>query len=305
MGTVLLFRCFCLGAVVSHSSLVSYVFCGVVLLCCAVFQFIATVWSVSLFFVLGSLLFQLGVRAFGGGLLTLRRFSTSSVILRRMNSECGFWCLVFWSGKFPIERCLWGWKSWSAVGVAMLVAVVFRCQGSATRSGPYRPSLGRVLLGESRTLLSDGLLDCCHPFVLTAWSVLALVSVKWFSWVVAACPVRWRLPSSFVMLLIGLIRCTGFCMPIWSFYNKTYIVIPTCTSDILPPVLPSLACYSCRFENWWAGVCGTWAAWRLLPDVRGRQQGYFPLVQREKCLMSVSGKMRVVWQYKFYYKNSI
>ena len=28
------------------------------------------------------------------------------------------------------------------------------------------------------------------------------------------------------------------CMPIWSFYNKTYIVIPSCTSDILPPVLP-------------------------------------------------------------------
>ena len=47
-----------------HSSLVSYVFCGV-LLCCVVFQFIAPVLSLSLFFVLGSLLFQLGVRAFG------------------------------------------------------------------------------------------------------------------------------------------------------------------------------------------------------------------------------------------------
>ena len=51
-----------------------FFFCGVVLLCCAIFQFIDAILSVSLFFVLGSLLFQLGVRAFGGGLLTLLRF---------------------------------------------------------------------------------------------------------------------------------------------------------------------------------------------------------------------------------------
>ena len=31
------------------------------------------------------------------------------------------------------------------------------------------------------------------------------------------------------------------CMPICSFYIKTNIVIPTCTSDRFPPVLPSLA----------------------------------------------------------------
>ena len=33
-------------------------------------------------------------------------------------------------------------------------------------------------------------------------------------------------------------------MPIWSFYSKTYIVIPTCTSDIsLPssPLSPAIA----------------------------------------------------------------
>ena len=71
---VLLFRCFRSGPVESDSSVVYYVFYGVILLCCAVFQFIDAVLSVSLFFVLGSLLFQLGVRAFGGGLLTLRRF---------------------------------------------------------------------------------------------------------------------------------------------------------------------------------------------------------------------------------------
>ena len=50
-------------------------------------------------------------------------------------------------------------------------------------------SLGSDWFGEARALLSDGLLDCSHPFVLTAWSVVGLVSFKWFSWVVAACPV--------------------------------------------------------------------------------------------------------------------
>ena len=29
-------------------------------------------------------------------------------------------------------------------------------------------------------------------------------------------------------------------MPIWSFYDKTYIVIPTCTSDISRPSSPRL-----------------------------------------------------------------
>ena len=28
------------------------------------------------------------------------------------------------------------------------------------------------------------------------------------------------------------------CMPIWSFYDETYIVIPTCTSDISLPSSP-------------------------------------------------------------------
>ena len=51
----------------SNISVVSYVFCCVVLLCCAVFQFMDAVLSISLFFMLGSLLFQLGVSAFGGG----------------------------------------------------------------------------------------------------------------------------------------------------------------------------------------------------------------------------------------------
>ena len=74
----------------SDSPVVSYVFRSVVLLCCAVFQFIDAVLSVSLFFVLGSLIFQLGVRAFEGGLLTRRRFSALLVILCRRSPECGF-----------------------------------------------------------------------------------------------------------------------------------------------------------------------------------------------------------------------
>ena len=41
-------------------------FHGVLLLCCAFFPFLAPVFPVSFFFILGSLLFQLGVRAFEG-----------------------------------------------------------------------------------------------------------------------------------------------------------------------------------------------------------------------------------------------
>ena len=46
--------------------------------------------------------------------------------------------------------------------------------------------------------------------------------------------------SSCVMLLIGLVRRTGYtvCMPIWGFYYKTYIVILTCTSDDSLPSSP-------------------------------------------------------------------
>ena len=55
-----------------------------------------------------------------------------------------------------------------------------------------------------------------------------------------ACPVCWGLPSSYVMLLIGLLSDVQVrYMPLCSFYNKTNIVILTCTSDIFPPVLPS------------------------------------------------------------------
>ena len=55
-------------------------------------------------------------------------------------------------------------------------------------------SLGRNWLGWARALLSDGLLDCSHPSVLTAWSVGAMVSFQVVSWVVAACPIPGGFP---------------------------------------------------------------------------------------------------------------
>ena len=59
--------------------------CGLCGLGVAAVLFLSVVQFVSLL-VLGSLLFQLGVRAFGGRPLTLRRFTTSSWSLRRRSS---------------------------------------------------------------------------------------------------------------------------------------------------------------------------------------------------------------------------
>ena len=55
-------------------------------------------------------------------------------------------------------------------------------------------SLGRDWLGWAGALLSDGLLDCSHPSVLTAWSVGAMASFQMVSWVVAACSVPGGFP---------------------------------------------------------------------------------------------------------------
>ena len=82
-------------------------------------------------------------------------------------------------------------------------------------------------------------------------------------------------------------------MPIWSFYSKTYIVIPTCTSDIsLPssPLSPAIA-VDLRIEG---QVC-------VGPELPGGRcqtyvtgsKGVFPLGEWEKCLMSVSGRLSV------------
>ena len=53
-----------------------------------VLSFLPYTRLLSFFFVLSSLLFQLGVRVFGGGGFSL--FVASSVILHRRSSECGF-----------------------------------------------------------------------------------------------------------------------------------------------------------------------------------------------------------------------
>ena len=82
-------------------------------------------------------------------------------------------------------------------------------------------------------------------------------------------------------------------MPIWSFCSKTYIVIPTCTSDIsLPfsPLLPAIA-VDLRIEG---QVCvglelpGGWCQTYVTGS-----KGVFPLGEWEKYLMSVSGRLNV------------
>ena len=55
-----------------------------------------------------------------------------------------------------------------------------------------------------------------------------------------ACPVRWLgslLLCNVVNRAVSVVQV--LCMPIWSFYDKTNIVILSCTTDIFPPVLPT------------------------------------------------------------------
>ena len=47
-------------------------------------------------------------------------------------------------------------------------------------------------------------------------------------------------PSSYVMLLIGLVRRTSSMYVVCSFYTKTSIVILTCTSDLIPSLPPHM-----------------------------------------------------------------
>ena len=72
--------------------------------------------------------------------------------------------------------------------------------------------------------------------------MVALGEFSGFWWVL---PVRYagRLPSSFAILLIGLNYMYRLGMLKWSFYSKTYIIIPTCTyDDSLPSSPRSPAC---------------------------------------------------------------
>ena len=56
-------------------------------------------------------------------------------------------------------------------------------------------------------------------------------------WVVAACPVPGGFPPP-VNVVNRAYQMYRLRMPIWSFYDKTYIVIPTCTSNISRPSAP-------------------------------------------------------------------
>ena len=75
-------------------------------------------------------------------------------------------------------------------------------------------------------------------------------------------------------------------MPIWSFYDKTNIVILTCTTDIFPPILPTYLLAAAVDKVKWKGVsAGT---------VRGCCQAYdtgsvhfVPSVEVKMLYMSV------------------
>ena len=110
-------------------------------------------------------------------------------------------------------------------------------------------SLGRDELGWARALLSDGPLDCAHPSVLRASSVSARGEFQMgllAGWLLPVHVWGFPLPVNVVNRAYQMDRLR---MPIWSFYSKTYNVILTCPSDMFPPVLPTIAYHSCRFEN--------------------------------------------------------
>ena len=91
------------------------------------------------------------------------------------------------------------------------------------------------------SLSPDRLLDCSHPSVLGLERV-SLGESQVCVFIGGVCLSRTLgLPSSYVMLLIGLCQIYRFsCMSICSFHIKTNIVILNCTSDRFPPILPSL-----------------------------------------------------------------
>ena len=74
-------------------------------------------------------------------------------------------------------------------------------------------------------------------------------------WVVAACPISWGFPPP-VNVVNRAYQMYRLSMPIWSFYDKTYIVIPTCTSDISrpsSPLSPAIAVDLRMEEQVWVG----------------------------------------------------
>ena len=73
-------------------------------------------------------------------------------------------------------------RRWSRLPFAVLCGLGARRDSQLVRTvldsmGVFS---GRDWLGWARALLSDGLLDCSHPSVLTVWGVGAMVSFRWF-----------------------------------------------------------------------------------------------------------------------------
>ena len=92
---------------------------------------------------------------------------------------------------------------------------------------------------------------------------------------VTACPVRWcgtLLLCNVVNRAVSVVQV--ICMPIWSFYDKTNVVILTCTTDIFPPILPTYQWLLLLIKVRWKGVC-SWDCPVLLPGVRYRQRAFY------------------------------
>ena len=84
-------------------------------------------------------------------------------------------------------------------------------------------------------------------------------------------PYAGRGPSSYVMLLIGLVRRTGYMYANMGFYDKTNIVILTCTSDDSLPSSP-LRCVAVVELGTLVSV--SWFCPGGLPDVRDGQRAF-------------------------------
>ena len=82
-----------------------------------------------------------------------------------------------------------------------------------------------------------------------------MVSFQTVSWVVAACPMPGGFPPP-INVVNQAYQMYRLRMPIWSFYDKTCIVIPTCTFDIsrLSSLLSPAIAVDLRIEEQvWAG----------------------------------------------------
>ena len=89
-----------------------------------------------------------------------------------------------------------------------------------------------------------------------------VVSFRWVYLLVGCCLFRVWGFSPPVNVVNRAYQMDRLCMPIWSFYSKTNIVILTCPSDMFPPVLPTFASFSdeLRIEGKWVWYHG----WRLV-----------------------------------------